>query len=112
MRSNVCFFLFTVIDGIFVGRGVGTNALGAVILSTACNIFGDWLLIFPIPLGTKGAALATGLSQTVAFLVMATHLIRRQGVLAWAGSGWRAGRSGTSLCMVCPRVLDNSPPPL
>ena len=198
MLSNVCFFLFTVIDGIFVGRGVGTNALGAVnlvlpftmivaaifmlinlggatifavrigqgdvdgankvfrqgmvlliaasvvlsavglfctdavcsllgaegtyhqmstdylfwysvfiipsglsmglqnycrndgapglvaaavILSTACNIFGDWLLIFPIPLGTKGAALATGLSQTVAFLVMATHLIRRQGVL-------------------------------
>lgn len=28
--SNVCFFLFTIIDGIFVGNGVGTNALGAV----------------------------------------------------------------------------------
>lgn len=198
MLSNVCFFLFTVVDGIFVGRGVGTNGLGAVnlvmpftmvvnavfmtiniggatmlavrlgqgdteganrvfrhgmlalactaavlsaigifgadavctllganetfhrlsvdylfwysvfiipsglslgmqaycrndnapglvsiavIVSTACNIFGDWLLIFPIPLGTKGAAIATGVSQTVGLAVMLTHLIRRQGVL-------------------------------
>lgn len=28
--SNVCFFLFTVVDGIFVGQGVGTDGLGAV----------------------------------------------------------------------------------
>ena len=30
MMSNVCFFLFTILDGIFVGQGVGTDALGAV----------------------------------------------------------------------------------
>lgn len=30
MLSNVCFFLFSVVDGIFVGRGIGSNALGAV----------------------------------------------------------------------------------
>lgn len=30
MLSSVCFFLFTIVDGIFVGRGVGTNGLGAV----------------------------------------------------------------------------------
>lgn len=83
----------------------------AVILSTACNIFGDWLLIFPIPLGTKGAALATGLSQTVAFLVMATHLIRRQGVLRLGRVKLEGRRSGTSSCMVCPRVSDSWPPP-
>lgn len=28
--GQVCFFLFTIIDGIFVGNGVGENALGAV----------------------------------------------------------------------------------
>ena len=28
--GQICFFLFTIIDGIFVGRGVGENALGAV----------------------------------------------------------------------------------
>ncbi|MDR1917400.1 MAG: hypothetical protein LBQ05_00225 [Christensenellaceae bacterium] len=27
--SSVCFFLFTIIDGIFVGNGVGVEALGA-----------------------------------------------------------------------------------
>ena len=30
MLSNVAFLLFTIVDGIFVGNGVGTNALGAV----------------------------------------------------------------------------------
>ena len=28
--SQVCMFLFTIVDGIFVGNGVGTTALGAV----------------------------------------------------------------------------------
>ncbi|MCD8013148.1 MAG: MATE family efflux transporter [Lachnospiraceae bacterium] len=198
MMSNVCFFLFTVIDGIFVGRGIGTNGLGAVnlvmpftlitgalfmlvniggatifavrlgqndteganrvfrngmillvcvaavltaagtlgtdtictlfganetfhrlsrdylfwyalfvipsglnmglqsycrndddpglvgvatIISTAANIFGDWLLIFPLGMETKGAAIATGVSQTISMLVMLTHFIRKKGIL-------------------------------
>lgn len=198
MLSNVCFFLFSVVDGIFIGRGVGTNGLGAVnlvlpftmivgalfmviniggvsifavrlgkgdiegankvfrqgmivlacvsvllsavgtfgadmlctllgtnetfhqmsadylfwysmfiipsglsmglqaycrndnapglvsiavIVSTVCNIFGDWLLIFPIPLGTKGAAIATGASQTIGFFILLTHIVRKNGIL-------------------------------
>lgn len=198
MLSNICFFLFTVVDGIFVGRGIGTNGLGAVnlitpfalavgalnmlinmggvtifairlgkgdvdganhvfrngmallgivsvvlcalgvfatgsictmlgaektfygmakeylfwyslfiipnalsmglqsycrndnapmlvgaavIISTAVNIFGDWLLIFPIPMGTKGAAIATGVSQTISLLIMLLHFVRRKGIL-------------------------------
>lgn len=31
--SQCAFFLFTIVDGIFVGRGVGTDALGAVNLA-------------------------------------------------------------------------------
>lgn len=198
MLSNVCFFLFTIVDGIFVGRGVGTNGLGAVnlvlpftmivaalfmliniggvtifaislgrgdtenankvfrhglillgivaailsligvfftnpvctllganetfhqlsvdylfwyslfvipsgfsmglqnycrndgapglvgiavIISTAFNILGDWLLIFPFSMGTKGAAIATGVSQVIALLIMLTHFIRKDGIL-------------------------------
>ena len=30
MLGSVSFFLFTIVDGIFVGQGVGTDALGAV----------------------------------------------------------------------------------
>ena len=46
MLSNFCFVLFTVIDAIFVGRGVGTDALGAinlvnpfVMVVSAVNLF-------------------------------------------------------------------------
>ena len=52
-----------------------------VIVSTVCNIFGDWLLIFPIPLGTKGAAIATGASQTIGLLLILSHFIRKQGII-------------------------------
>lgn len=52
-----------------------------VIVSTICNIFGDWLLIFPIHWGTKGAAIATGVSQTIGLFIMLTHFVRKQGVL-------------------------------
>lgn len=198
MLSNVCFFLFTVVDGIFVGNGIGTNGLGAVnivlpftmivaalfmlasiggvtvfairlgrgdetganqvfmhamlavgaiavllsaagvffpdaicsllganetfhrlsreylfwyslfiipsglsmclqhfcrndgspglvslavLVSTACNILGDWLLIFPLHMETASAAIATGVSQTVLLLIMLTHFIRKKGIL-------------------------------
>lgn len=198
MLSNVCFFLFTVVDGIFVGRGIGTTALGAmnligpfvmavgaltmliniggvtqvainigkggtdeankvfrhgmfllicvasmlsftgvfltdilcslfgagetfhqlsteylfwysvfiipsslsyalqhycrndgapglvgmtVIITTVCNIFGDWLLIFPFNMGMKGAAIATGVSQSLGLFIMLIHFVRRQGIL-------------------------------
>lgn len=196
--SNVCFFLFTIIDGIFVGNGVGTNALGAVnivfpfvmildavfalatiggvtifairtgrgdkaganeafmhslsttavlavclsaagvfftrpiadllgandtfrqmtmdylfwyslfivpsgvvtslmgfcrndgspvrvsiavIICTACNIFGDWFLIFPMGMGLKGAAIATGVSQTLMLFILLPHYLGKKGDL-------------------------------
>ena len=31
--SQCAFFLFTIVDGVFVGNGVGTDALGAVSLA-------------------------------------------------------------------------------
>ena len=52
-----------------------------VIVSTVCNIFGDWLLIFPIQWGTKGAAIATGISQTIGLFIVLIHFIRKQGVI-------------------------------
>ena len=52
-----------------------------VIITTICNIFGDWLLIFPFQMGTKGAAIATGISQTIGLLILLTRFVRRQGNL-------------------------------
>lgn len=198
MLSNVCYFMFTMVDGIFVGNGAGTNALGAVNLvlpmvmitsavyqliyiggvtvtglhlgageneaanqsfmhtvlltlaagavftlggtafarpicrllgaeetfiedavqymfwysifsapsglalcfqsfcrndgapgmvalsvgiSTAVNVFLDWLLVFPLKMGTGGAAIATGISQTIAFIVAIWYFFQKKGVL-------------------------------
>lgn len=53
----------------------------AVIVSSVCNIFGDWLLVFPLAMGTKGAAIATGISQTIGLLIMLTHFARKNGNL-------------------------------
>lgn len=50
-------------------------------VTTICNIFGDWLLIYPFQWGTKGAAIATGISQTIGFFIVLTHYIRKQGIL-------------------------------
>ncbi len=71
--GQVSFSLFTVMDGIFIGRGVGTNALGVVnivmpfvMIVNAVYAHIDWLLIFPIRWGLKGAVIATDISQTIA----------------------------------------------
>lgn len=53
----------------------------ATVLGTALNIFGDWWLIFPMRMGLAGAAIATGVSQTVTCLIVLTHFARRQGQL-------------------------------
>lgn len=53
----------------------------ATIVGTACNIFLDWLLIFPIRWGLKGAAIATGISQTVALFIVLSHFVQKKGDL-------------------------------
>ena len=80
--------IFIIPSGLNMGlqsycRNDGAPGLVAasVVVSTACNIVGDWLLIYPIPWGMKGAAIATGASQLVACLVMLTHFVRKKGIL-------------------------------
>ncbi len=53
----------------------------ANVASTVLNIFLDWLLVFPLQMGVTGAALATGISQTVSMLIVLMHFILRKGEL-------------------------------
>ncbi|MDD2232156.1 MAG: MATE family efflux transporter [Sphaerochaetaceae bacterium] len=53
----------------------------AVIAGSVLNIFGDWLMVFPLQMGLKGAAIATGVSQTVTLLVLLTHFFQKKGQL-------------------------------
>lgn len=50
----------------------------AVITGTIVNIFGDWLFVFPLQMGVKGAALATGIAQVVSLLVVLTHFMQKK----------------------------------
>ena len=53
----------------------------ATALSTVLNIFLDWLFVFPMQMGIMGAALATGISQTVSMLIVLMHFILKKGDL-------------------------------
>lgn len=53
----------------------------STIIATSLNIFGDWLLVFPLHMGLKGAAIATGVAQTVGLLITSTHFIKKKGTL-------------------------------
>lgn len=229
LLSNVCFFLFTIVDGIFVGQGVGTDALGAVnivmpfimianavimliniggvsiaairlgqgdiqgfnrvvqqgtwililvsvllcavgtiftdpvctmlgatetyhqyttdymfwyslflipsslsmamqaycrndnapalvgisvIVSTAANIFLDWLLIFPIPMGTKGAAIASGISQSIGMVILLTHFVGKKGDLRFGKPLFDSKLVGTILVHGLPEGIGQLAAPI
>ncbi len=73
--------LSTAMQGFCRNDGSPILVSAAVIIGTACNIFGDWLLIFPLKMGLKGAAIATGASQTITLLVVSAHFVARRGKL-------------------------------
>lgn len=56
----------------------------ATIAGTAANIFGDWLLIFPLGMGVAGAAIATGVSQLITCLIVLLHFAWKRGVLRFS----------------------------
>ena len=50
------------------------------------NIFLDWLFIFPMNMGIKGSAIASGLGQTLSCIILLTHFIKKRGVLRFSKS--------------------------
>ena len=53
----------------------------STVTGAALNIIGDYVLIFPLHMGLKGAAIATGVAQLCALLVVLIHFIRKDGIL-------------------------------
>lgn len=64
-------------------RNDGSPGLVAVtnVISSGLNIFLDWLFVFPLQMGVMGAAVATGISQTVGLMVVLTHYVLKKGNL-------------------------------
>lgn len=67
----------------FFCRNDGSPGLVAVtnVISSGLNIFLDWLFVFPMQMGVMGAAVATGISQTIGLLVIITHYVFKKGNL-------------------------------
>jgi len=53
----------------------------ATIVSSCLNIFLDWLFVFPLKMGIAGAAIATGICQTVCLLIILFHFFLKKGTL-------------------------------
>lgn len=51
------------------------------ITCTVVNIFGDWLLVYPLSKGVAGAAFATGFSNCIGLLVALSHFVLKKGNL-------------------------------
>jgi putative MATE family efflux protein len=66
-------------------RNDGSPRLVAISVgaSAAVNVLLDWLFIFPLQQGVAGAAIATGISQIVALLIVLPHFVRKKGVLSF-----------------------------
>lgn len=74
----------------FFCRNDGSPVLvmAAMLSASALNIFLDWLFVFPMQKGVAGAAVATGISQTFSFLLLATHFVFRKGDLRICKFKW------------------------
>lgn len=59
--------------------GAPTLVMISTVGGTALNIFLDWLFVFPLHMGLRGAAIATGISQTVSMLIVLPHFLLRRG---------------------------------
>lgn len=75
-------FLLSNCLSVFV-RNDGAPGLAFVGMCTGAvtNIFLDWLFIFPLGMGLKGAAVASGLGQVLSFVILISHFVRKKGQL-------------------------------
>lgn len=70
-----CLSIFCRNDG---NPGISTVAS---VVCTVANIFGDWLLVYPLDKGIAGAAFASGAAQVFSVVILLTHFYRKKGKL-------------------------------
>lgn len=58
-------------------------ALISVLTAAATNIILDYLLVIVLPMGIKGAAIATGSAQLVQMLILLPHFLNKDSVLSF-----------------------------
>lgn len=82
MLFGPSFPLVTALSSFFIGRGRVKLVMVSTVLSNVLNIALDFMLIFGLPgiipsMGAKGAAIATGIAQTLQALILFGVFLRR-----------------------------------
>lgn len=75
-------FLLSNCLSVFVRNdGAPGLAFAGMCIGAVTNIFLDWLFIFPLGMGLKGAAVASGFGQVLSFVILLSHFVRKKGQL-------------------------------
>ena len=93
------------LHGFVRNDGRPTLASVSTIIAASLNIFGDWLLIFPLHMGLKGAAIATGIAQTVELLILLSHFAMKKGALRFHRREWKWNLTGMVLLRGLPECI-------
>lgn len=76
------FFTVAILLSTYVRNdGSPSLAFWGMLIGAITNIFLDWLFVFPFRWGLIGAAVASGLGQAVACVILSIHFIKKQGIL-------------------------------
>lgn len=94
MLFGPAFPLVAALSSFFVGRGRVKLVMSTTILSNVLNVCLDFLLIFGVdglfdPLGAKGAAIATGVAQTMQAIVLLAVFLRKKHQLTHGTGHWQ-----------------------
>lgn len=85
--------------------GAPVLVMTATVVSSLLNIFLDWLFVFPLQMGVGGAAIATGISQTVSLLILCGHPLSGKGILRFSRFTFRFSHLGELLICGIPEAI-------
>ncbi len=75
---NIFFMLSVSLNAVVRNDRAPTYAMFSMALGAVTNIFLDWMFIFQMDMGMRGAALATGIAQGVSFFYLAGHFFKKK----------------------------------
>lgn len=102
----------TTLQGFGRNDGAPVFVMASTIISTALNIFLDWLFVFPLQKGIAGAAIATGISQVAGLAIIVVHFVKKRGVLRIAPVKFDAALVGKILTRGLPEMLSQLTTPV
>ncbi|MBR3914292.1 MAG: MATE family efflux transporter [Bacteroidales bacterium] len=68
--GNIITHLYHGLNSVLRASGHPNEAMIATIITVAANVFLDWLFIFPLGMGIRGAAIATVIAQTIPLIYL------------------------------------------